>query len=151
MGIPDGEKNVFHTFYDEDLDSDLESGDEALQSPPPKRTTPSPKLSHAEKVEMLRRVARKNKEVSCTFPPIIATLGSSYQTPLGDESDDDMDLDVDLGYTRTASPDGDDGAGTQQDEESQYSISRLKRTSTVMSESVSVLSCHSKVIKADGT
>lgn len=57
----DGETNVFQNFYDNDLDSDVESVEEAPT--PRKKATLSPVRTREEKMEMLRRVARMNKEV----------------------------------------------------------------------------------------
>lgn len=61
----DGEQNVFHQFYDNDLDSDVDSVEEM---PTPRKkvaaaSSISPMPNQTERLEMLRRVARMNKEV----------------------------------------------------------------------------------------
>ena len=56
----DGEENVFMKHYEQDLDSDVESVDEA---PSPRAVAQSPvaKLSERERRETIRRVAEMNK------------------------------------------------------------------------------------------
>lgn len=55
----DGEENVFRKMYEQDLDSDVESVDEA---PSPRAVVQSPvKMSESERRAALRRVAQINK------------------------------------------------------------------------------------------
>ena len=61
----DGEENVFMKLYEKDLDSDVESVDEA---PSPRKVVQSPvKLSERERKESIRRVAEMNK---VSLPPM---------------------------------------------------------------------------------
>jgi hypothetical protein len=58
--LADGEENVFMKHYEQDLDSDVESVDEA---PSPRAVVQSPvaKLSEHERRETIRRVSEMNK------------------------------------------------------------------------------------------
>lgn len=60
---------MFHDFYDQDLDSDVESVDE-MPTPRKPAAAASPKLTQTERMDMLRRVARMNKEVR-QCPPLV--------------------------------------------------------------------------------
>lgn len=119
----DGEQNVFHEFYDNDLDSDVDSVEEM---PTPRKKTTSatrsdsvdPMPTQAERLEMLRRVARMNKQAT------------SYE---------EVDLDKELGLGRAASEEGEGDTDTEPvEEESQYSISRSTRILNSVTEVVSL-------------
>jgi hypothetical protein len=62
----DGEENVFMKLYEQDLDSDVESVDEA---PSPRALPQSPvaRLSEHERRETIRRVAEMNKVSSLGY------------------------------------------------------------------------------------
>jgi hypothetical protein len=115
-------------LYEKDLDSDVESVDEA---PSPRKVVQSPvKLSERERKESIRRVAEMNKvslDVSCSAE----TDGQAR-----DEDDIEIDLDQELGLDGTVDLDT-DTSDVETFQETAYSVSRVSRHSKII-EQVSV-------------
>jgi hypothetical protein len=93
--LADGEENVFMKHYEQDLDSDVESVDEA---PSPRAVVQSPvaKLSERERRETIRRVAEMNK-VSLHR----RITGQWLIVKSRGDDDIELDLDVELGLNET--------------------------------------------------
>jgi hypothetical protein len=119
---------VFMKLYEKDLDSDVESVDEA---PSPRKVVQSPvKLSERERKESIRRVAEMNK-VSLDLSYSAETDGQAR-----DEDDIEIDLDQELGLDEPVDLDT-DTSDVETFQETAYSVSRVSRHSKII-EQVSV-------------
>jgi hypothetical protein len=125
--LADGEENVFMKHYEQDLDSDVESVDEA---PSPRAVVQSPvaKLSERERRETIRRVAEMNK-VSLHR----RITGQWLIVKSRGDDDIELDLDVELGLNETVDLDT-DTSDVEMLEETQYSVSRASRHSKVIEQ-----------------
>jgi hypothetical protein len=112
-------------LYEKDLDSDVESVDEA---PSPRKVVQSPvKMTERERRETIRRVAEMNKVSSRRQHIPIA----NEQTR--DEDDIEMSLDQELGLDETVDLDT-DTSDVETFEETQYSVSRVSRHSKIIDQ-----------------
>jgi hypothetical protein len=112
-------------LYEKDLDSDVESVDEA---PSPRKVVQSPvKLSERERKESIRRVAEMNK-VSLTLLYSAETDGQAR-----DEDDIEIDLDQELGLDEPVDLDT-DTSDVETFQETAYSVSRVSRHSKIIEQ-----------------